>query len=127
MAADTIAALGAGGNFSERPLLIYEMRVYEAMPGKMATLQALFHDHMDALFIKHGFRAVGYWTEAIGDNTLLNYMLAWDDSNQMEERWRALRTDPDFRGSIDASNVKGAVVARMDTRTLRPTAFSPLP
>jgi hypothetical protein len=107
--------------------LIYEMRVYEAMPGKVTTLQALFRDHMDALFTKHGFRAVGYWTEAIGDNTLFNYMLAWDDSSQMEERWNALRADPDFRGSIEASNVNGTVVAKMGTRVWRPTAFSPLP
>ena len=107
--------------------MIYEMRVYEAMPGKMSTLQALVRDHMDALFTKHGFRAVGYWTEAIGDNTLFNYMLAWEDSTKMEERWNALRADPDFRGSINASNVNGTVVAKMDTRVWRPTAFSPLP
>lgn len=107
--------------------MIYEMRAYEAMPGKMAALQALFRDHMDTLFTKHGFRTVGYWAEAIGDNTMFHYMLAWEDSSQMEERWNALRADPDFRGSIDASNVNGVVVAKMDTRVWRPTAFSPLP
>ena len=48
--------------------MIYEMRTYEAMPGKLRALAARFADVTHPFFLKHGFRPVGYWTEAVGDN-----------------------------------------------------------
>ena len=46
--------------------MIYELRVYEATPGKMAALNDRFANITLKYFEKHGLKSVGYWTEEIG-------------------------------------------------------------
>ena len=59
--------------------LLYEYRVYEAMPGKLDELHARFRDHTLELFEKHGIRNVGYWTVDVGDaNDRLIYIVAFE-------------------------------------------------
>lgn len=40
--------------------MIYEMRTYEAMPGKLRALVVRFADVTHPLFVEHGFHPVGY-------------------------------------------------------------------
>ena len=46
--------------------MIYELRVYTAVPGRLSDVSARFRNYTDRLFTKHGFKAVGYWTNLIG-------------------------------------------------------------
>ena len=72
--------------------MIYEDRVYEPHPGKMATLHARFHDHTPKLFKKYGIRTVGYWTAgAEGYSNRLVYMLAFEDAGHWGRAWTAGR------------------------------------
>ena len=75
--------------------MIYEMRTYEAMTGKLRPLVKRFADTTHGMFLKYGFRPVGYWTEAIGDNTKFHYMLAWEDDAERLAKWAAFREDPE--------------------------------
>ncbi len=45
--------------------MLYELRVYTAVPGKLPELHARFRDHTNRLFAKHGFKR-SYWVNAIG-------------------------------------------------------------
>ena len=81
--------------------MIYEMRTYEAMPGKLRPLTARFANVTDRLFKKYGFRPVGYWTESVGDNTLFHYMLAWQDDAERIEKWSEFREDPEREGLLE--------------------------
>lgn len=47
--------------------MIYEYRVYEAMPGKIGDLHARFRDHRMKIIERHGAKIVGYWTPSVGD------------------------------------------------------------
>ena len=60
--------------------MIYEYRVYEAMPGKLPDLHRMFQDHSVRLFDRHGFTPVGFWTPEMGEyNNRLVYLLAFKD------------------------------------------------
>jgi hypothetical protein len=48
--------------------MIYELRVYQPVPGQMAKLQARFRDHLLSIWEKHGIRPIGFWTTLIGDS-----------------------------------------------------------
>ena len=56
--------------------MIYELRVYQPVPGRMPALLARFRDQTVAIWEKHGIRAVGFWTTLIGESSSeLTYML----------------------------------------------------
>ncbi|HTE91005.1 MAG TPA: NIPSNAP family protein, partial [Terriglobales bacterium] len=43
---------------------VYELRVYQAAPGRLAQLLARFREHTAKLFDRHGMKNVAYWTPA---------------------------------------------------------------
>ena len=104
--------------------MIYEMRTYEAMPGKLRTLIDRFGNTTDGLFKKYGFRPVGYWTESIGDSTKLHYMLAWEDDAERLTKWAEFRADPERARVFAETEKDGPLVARITNSIWQPTAFS---
>ena len=56
--------------------MIHELRVYQAIPGQMAKLQARFRDHLPPIWEKHGIHAIGFWTTLVGESSnQLTYIL----------------------------------------------------
>jgi hypothetical protein len=106
--------------------MIYEYRVYEAHPGKMAALHARFRDHTLKLFEKHGIGNVGYWTSGAGEySDRLVYMLAFEDAGHWERAWAAFDSDPEWLRVLAESETEGPLVARVFNSLLRPTDYSP--
>jgi hypothetical protein len=107
--------------------MIYELRVYTAMPGKMPALQARFRDHTTKLFEKHGIKNVGYWTNMIGGKSdELVYMLAYEDLGARQKSWASFGADPDWQAARNASEVDGPLVHHVVNSILNPTNCSPL-
>ena len=61
--------------------MIYELRTYQVVPGKMKNLNDRFANITVPLFEKHGMKVIGFWETAIGEATTteLIYMLAFED------------------------------------------------
>jgi hypothetical protein len=56
--------------------MIYELRVYQPLPGKMAKLQNRFRDQLLSIWDRHGIRPVGFWTTLLGESSNeLTYIL----------------------------------------------------
>lgn len=107
--------------------MIYEQRIYEAMPGKMQALQRRFADHTIRLFEKHGMTVVGFWTNYIGgQSNQLIYMLGYKDLADRERAWTAFGADPEWQEARQASEGEGPLTAKTSNVILRPTAFSPM-
>src|SRR3990172_2914196 len=59
-------------------IMIYELRIYRACPGKLPALNARFSNHTLKIWERFGIRQVGFWTTAIGEsNNDLYYILEW--------------------------------------------------
>ena len=107
--------------------MIYEYRVYEAMPGRLPDLQARFREHTVALFEKHGIKNIGYWTASIGDyNNRLIYIVAFESLEQRERAWAIFRADPEWQKVAAESEANGPILARLTNTLLTPTDYSPL-
>ncbi len=50
--------------------MIYELRVYQPIPGQMPKLLARFKDHTVPIWEKHGIRPLGFWTTLIGNRAM---------------------------------------------------------
>ena len=106
--------------------MIYELRTYEAMPGKIQALHQRFANITLGYFRQHGIKPVGFWTEDVGTSNTLVYMLAFDDMAHREKAWSAFRADGQRLQAFAETEREGPLVARVTNRILRPTDYSPL-
>jgi hypothetical protein len=107
--------------------MIYELRVYRALPGRMPNLLARFKDHTLPIFERHGIRPIGFWTTAIGEsNNDLTYILSWESLAESEAKRAAFLNDPAWHKVRDESERDGPIVATIRNEMLTPTAFSAL-
>ena len=107
--------------------MIYELRTYEAAPGKMRALQARFRDQTLAIWKKHGITPVGFWTYAHGGwSDQLVYMLQFEDIADRSAKFGAFRTDADWAAAVKESEKDGPLTVRIRSDLLNPTDFSPL-
>lgn len=106
--------------------MIYELRVYECVPGRIGALNNRFQNVTLRLFERHGIRAVGFWQDAIGITNRLTYILAWTDMAEWERNWNAFTTDPEWIAARAKSEEDGPIVARVISTFMRPTAYSPM-
>ena len=106
--------------------MIYELRIYEAMPGKMRALNQRFANITMKYFEKHGINPVGFWTEEVGTSNNLVYMLAFDDLAHRERAWSAFRADDERAQIFAETESEGPLVVRITNRILSPTDYSPL-
>ncbi|MFN0072693.1 MAG: NIPSNAP family protein [Chloroflexota bacterium] len=106
---------------------LFELRTYEAMPGKLRNIVRRFGDFTADRFAHHGFRQVGYWTPVIGGHShMLIYMLAWESHEERTKKFGEFRVDPERARVFDESEKDGQLVERVSTALLRPAAFSPI-
>jgi len=107
--------------------MLYELRIYTAMPGRMPDMLARFQNHTLRIWERYGFRPVGFFTSLIGpDSNELTYLLAWTDLAERESRWNAFLKDAEWMTARTASESDGPIVARMANSFLNPTSFSAL-
>jgi hypothetical protein len=107
--------------------MIYELRVYHCLAGRLPALLKRFQDKTIALFEKHGIRQVGFWTVAIGEsNQDLIYILQWDSMAERDKRFAAFGSDPDWIAARSQSEEDGQIIASISNTILTPTRFSAL-
>ena len=106
---------------------IFELRRYDAVNGRrLVTLVNRFEKITMGYFQKHKLDVVGFWTDDIGTNVRLTYMLAFDNMTSRDQAWGPFRTDPDRIQAFADSERNGALVASIQNTIMRPTSFSPL-
>ena len=106
--------------------MIYELRIYETVPGRMPALHARFQNHTLGFFRKHGIKVVGFWEALVGTSNVLNYLLAYDSLAHREKAWTAFITDPDWVRVREETQRDGPIVARVRNELWQPTPYSPM-
>jgi hypothetical protein len=105
--------------------MIYEMRVYRCIPGRLPALLQRFQNVTLKLWDKHGIKQAGFWTTLVGESNLdLTYLLAWESLADREKKWNAFMADPEWINARAASEKDGPILANAANQILQPTAFS---
>jgi hypothetical protein len=87
--------------------MVYELRVYHCLPGRLPALVKRFETATIRLFEKHGIRQAGFWTVAIGEsNHDLIYILQWESLNDRDKRFAFW---PTLNGSRHAARARKTV------------------
>ena len=101
--------------------MIYEMRVYRGVPGRLPDLLTITL----GLWERHGIRQAGFWTTVVGEsNQDLTYMVAWESMAERDSKWTAFQADPEWQRRRAETEANGAIVANISNAFLMPTSFS---
>ena len=107
--------------------MLYELRIYECVPGRLPDLNKRFSTITLKIWEKHGIRQAGFWTTVIGEsNQTLYYMLQWDSLADREKKWNAFQADAEWIAKRIATEAERPIVERVENYFLTPTAFSAL-
>ena len=105
--------------------MIYEQRIYEAVPGRMPDLLKRFEQSTLPIWQRFGIRPAGFFTYVVGGSNLeLVYLLAWDSMAEREQKWSAFLVDPEWLAARKKSEENGPLVHSTRNAFLQPTAFS---
>ena len=105
--------------------MIYEMRVYRCLPGRLPALLKRFDTTTLKLWQKHGIKQAGFFTTLIGESNMeLTYYLAWESLADRDKKWAAFQADPAWISARAETEKDGPIVANVAVQLLTPTAFS---
>lgn len=105
--------------------MIYELRVYHCVPGRLPALLKRFNDITLAIWARHGIRQAGFWTVEIGQsNHDFHYLLAWESMAERERVWAGFMADPEWQAKRAETEKDGPIVGSVTNAFLRPTNFS---
>jgi hypothetical protein len=105
--------------------MIYEMRVYRCLPGRLPALLNRFEHTTLKIWERHGIRQAGFWTTLVGEsNHELTYLLAWESMAERERIWGGFMVDKEWIEKRAASERDGQIVANIVNSFLAPTSFS---
>ena len=106
--------------------MIYELRSYEVVPGRMPALNARFQNHTLGFFEKHGIKVIGFWEAIIGQSNVLHYIVAFDDLAHRERAWATFQADEGWIKVRADSEKDGPIVAKVRNEIWRASGYSPM-
>ncbi|MDR3537842.1 MAG: NIPSNAP family protein [Acetobacteraceae bacterium] len=105
--------------------MLRELRIYEAVPGRLPDLLKRFETITLKIWEKHGIKQAGFWTTVIGEsNQTLYYMVEWNSLAERETKWNAFAADPEWLAARAQTEANGAIVANVKNFIVAPTSFS---
>lgn len=105
--------------------MIYEFRVYRAVPGRLPELLDRFQNTTLAFWERYGIRQAGFFTAVVGEsNRELKYLLAWESMAEREQKWNAFQADPDWIVARALTEQNGQIVENISNEFWSPTSFS---
>jgi hypothetical protein len=105
--------------------MIYELRIYHCVPGRLPALLKRFETITLAIWQRHGIRQAGFWTVLVGDsNQDLYYLLAWESLAEREKKWLGFMADPEWIAKRAETERDGPIVRSITNAFLEPTSFS---
>ena len=106
--------------------MIYELRIYHCVPGRLPALLKRFESTTLELWKRHGIKQAGFWTVLVGEgaNQDLPYLLAWESLADREKKWNGFMSDPEWISKRAESERDGPIIASITNMFLQPTSFS---
>src|ERR1700682_3472334 len=109
--ASALPKFGLSGEY-----MIYELRIYRVMNGRMAALLTRFEHQTLPIMVRHGILQVGFWTTIVGRSEQhLTYLLAWESLAQRQEQWDAFESDAEWLSCVTGLSSSSSVAKRRKT------------
>ena len=107
--------------------MIYESRIYKAVPGKLPNINARFANHTIGFFEEFDIGMVGFWNDEIGASNQLTYILSFDSMADREKKWAAFGAHKPWHEVRAETEKNGPLVAQVINSFMSLTPYSPQP
>ncbi len=104
--------------------MIYELRIYETIPGRLPDLNKRFETITLKIWERLGIKQAGFWTADVGTSNELTYLIEWESLAERERKWNIFQADPEWIEKRAQTEANGPIVARVRNSFLRPTSYS---
>ena len=105
--------------------MLYELRVYHCVPGRLPDLLKRFDTITLNIWKRHGIEQAGFWTTTIGGSSqTLYYFLKWETLAEREAKMAKFGADPEWLSARAKTEENGPIVASITNSFLTPTSFS---
>ena len=105
--------------------MLYELRIYHCVPGRLPDLLKRFDTITLGIWQRHGIQQAGFWTTEVGEsNHNLIYLVAYESMADREKKWAAFSTDPEWIEKRGETEKNGPLVMTFSNQFLKPTSFS---
>ncbi len=112
--------------------MIYELREYTTVPGRMPAMVKRFNEDSLRIFKGHGMDVVFMALTRFGEDTIneLVYVLKTGLCPEirvragMATKWAAFYADTEWHAVRDSSEADGPLVVKVSRRVLNPDAFN---
>src|SRR5258708_37830411 len=104
--------------------MIYELRVYHAVPGRLPDLLKRFDTITLKIWERHKIKQAGFWTVLVGEsNQALYYLLQWDSLADRETKWNTFQADPEWHTKRPTTGKNAPIAAGGANSSLNRTPF----
>ena len=107
--------------------MLYESRIYKAVPGRLPDINARFANHTVGFFRQYEIGMLGFWTDEIGASNQLTYILSFDSLADRAEKWAAFQSDQAWAEVRAETEANGPIVAQVVNTFMSLTPYSPPP
>jgi hypothetical protein len=99
--------------------MIYEIRVYEAAPGRADAMRARFKSEVIPRLPAHGIELVGAFTAPAEDGKL-TYLTRFASEEARTKAWASFGADPGWKAVKAATEVDGPLLQQQTVSVLTP-------
>lgn len=101
--------------------MIYELRIYTVVPGRLLDTVDRFRDHVVPLFDRHGIDNRGRWIATAGPKgPCFVYLLAYRSLEKRAEQWACFGNDPDWIAVRDRTAGREELTERSERVLIAP-------
>ncbi|MCD2147382.1 NIPSNAP family protein [Gordonia paraffinivorans] len=100
--------------------MIYEIREYVAVPGKLPAIIDLFNNHTARMFKRYEMELVNAGHTMIGEHSFgeLVYTMRFANLSELDDKWAQLLADPEWRGAFASAEATGPLIQTMRRRVI---------
>lgn len=103
--------------------MIYELRIYHVVPGRMQDLLGRFRDHNLRLFPKYDLKITNFWVNADEAVNEFYYVLEHQDLATREKHFQAFMEDPEWVEIRKQTENDGPLYETIDEIYMRTAPF----
>ncbi|SEO00782.1 NIPSNAP family protein [Paenibacillus sp. OV219] len=94
--------------------MLYELRIYHVVPGRMNELLDRFRDHTLKLFEKHQLKVTNFWLHIDESKNQFYYVFEHKDLAARQKNFQAFLDDPEWLELQERTERNGPLYEKID-------------
>ncbi|WP_336773430.1 NIPSNAP family protein [Paenibacillus sp. MMO-58] len=104
--------------------MLYELRIYDVVPGRLHALLDRFEHHTIGFFNKHGMRVPDFWVDADASKNRLYYILEHPNMASRERNFQAFMADLEWQAIVEKTETNGPLHEKIEVIYMNNAPFS---